>query len=166
MFSIAGPKIVPLIRFEDQRGWFLELFSQEQNKFVQDNLSFSRRGVIRGMHFQRSPGQAKLLTVLQGEVLDVFVDLRKSSPTFLKWESVALDCEKQLYLPVGFAHGFCVVSETALVHYKVSSLYNPEEEKAFRYDDPTIGIKWPITDPILSERDRNAPYFSQELICT
>lgn len=113
------------------------------------------------MHFQSTPGQAKLVTVITGKIYDVFVDIRPESENFGKWGAVELDQSNQLLVPVGFAHGFAVLSESAHVLYKVSNFYNPETEKSFRYDDPRIGIKWPIEKPILSERDRNAPGFKE-----
>lgn len=118
------------------------------------------------MHFQALPGQAKLVTVVTGKIFDVVVDIRQDSPTFGKWEGVYLDGEthEQLFIPVGFAHGFCVVSETAHLLYKVSSLYNPDTERTFRYDDPFVGIRWPVSSPILlSNKDRNAPLLKEAL---
>ena len=119
------------------------------------------------MHFQRYPGQDKLVSVIEGKIFDVVVDLRKQSPSFGKWEGVILDAEehKQLFIPNGFAHGFCVLgNKGAWVHYKVSSLYEEKEEKTFRYDDPEIAICWPLSSPILSERDRNSPLFKEALL--
>lgn len=153
-------------RFFDERGFFQELFVQNRYAqqgitpiFVQDNYSFSRRGTLRGMHFQRFPGQAKLVSVICGKIYDVVVDIRRDSPTFKQWVGIYLDAQegKQLFVPVGFAHGFCVVSEDAHVCYKVSSPYNPEEEKGFRYDDPDVGIIWPQETFLLSEKDRKSP---------
>jgi len=147
--------------FTDERGFFRETFRENWSdlQFVQDNHSFSKKGVIRGMHFQRSPGQVKWVTVLTGVIFDVLVDVRKGSPTFGKWAGIYLDADKgdQLLIPVGFAHGFCVTSQEAHVLYKVSSYYNPQEERTFRYDDPQVGIAWPVEIPILSERDLQAP---------
>ena len=115
------------------------------------------------MHFQRSPGQAKLVTVMEGEIFDVVVDIRRLSPTFGKWEGVYLNAADgdQLYVPVGFAHGFCVLSDVAHVCYKVSAVYDPLEEFGFRYDDPTVGIVWPIEEPLISDRDRLSPLMSE-----
>lgn len=147
--------------FADDRGFFSETFRQSwsEYQFVQDNHSFSKQGVVRGMHFQRSPGQVKWVTVLTGVIFDVVVDIRKESSTFGQWAGVYLDADKgdQLLIPVGFAHGFCVTSQEAHVLYKVSAYYDPQEEKTFRYDDPDINILWPIENPILSERDESAP---------
>ncbi len=158
---LPGIKLFQLKSFSDERGFFAEVFRKEGMEFVQDNLSFSKKGVIRGMHFQSTPGQAKLVTVITGKIYDVFVDIRPESENFGKWGAVELDQSNQLLVPVGFAHGFAVLSESAHVLYKVSNFYNPETEKSFRYDDPRIGIKWPIEKPILSERDRNAPGFKE-----
>jgi len=155
-------KKITLKTFSDERGFFRETFRDSRlfSTFVQDNHSFSKKNVIRGMHFQCSPGQAKLVTPVQGVIFDVVVDIRKNSLTFGKWEGVYLDAAlgDQLFIPVGFAHGFCVLSEEgAHVCYKVSSFYDSHEEKTFRYDDPRVGIKWPCSTPLLSERDRLAP---------
>ena len=116
------------------------------------------------MHFQSTPGQAKLVSVIQGKIFDVAVDIRPESPTFGKWEGIYLEAEahEQFFIPAGFAHGFYVVSsEGALVQYKVSSLYNPETEKTFRFDDPAFAIEWPEKNPILSARDQNSPFFAE-----
>jgi dTDP-4-dehydrorhamnose 3,5-epimerase len=154
---IIEPKV-----FGDARGFFLETWNRERYRqagvdadFVQDNLSFSRRGILRGLHFQNPHPQGKLLQVLQGEVFDVAVDVRRSSPTFGKWHGLMLSSEnkRQFYIPPGFAHGFAVVSDTALFHYKCTEFYSPKDETAIRWDDREIGIEWPIKDPVLSERD-------------
>lgn len=113
------------------------------------------------MHFQSTPGQAKLVSVIQGKIFDVAVDLRPDSPTFGKWEGVYLGEHDQLFVPVGFAHGFCVVSDEAYVLYKVSHPYNPLTEKGFRFDDSDIGITWPTSKPLVSERDQKAPDFKE-----
>lgn len=166
---LDGVKLIAPQVFRDQRGFFLELFHEQRYKelllpaFVQDNLSCSKYGTIRGMHFQTYPGQAKLITVVKGKIFDVFVDIRKDSKTYGEWGSFILDDQNyaQLFIPVGFAHGFCCLSEEAFVQYKVSHYYNAETEKGFRYDDPSVGIQWPIQDPILSERDLKAPVLSE-----
>lgn len=156
--------IQPQCRFDD-RGFFLESFHLGRYaaagidvQFVQDNEVFSKKNVLRGLHYQRSPGQAKLISVVLGRIWDVAVDLRPDSPTFQQWEAVELSAEEktQLFIPIGFAHGYCVLSEEALVHYKVSAFYDPNEEKTIAWDDPTLAISWPIQHPILSERDRIA----------
>ncbi len=148
--------------FGDERGYFLETFQARRyaqagipGPFVQDNLSFSRRGVLRGLHYQHPHGQGKLVWVLQGEVFDVAVDIRRGSPTFGRWVGVWLSAEnkRQLWIPPGFAHGFCVVSETALFTYKCTDYYAPEAEGTVRWDDPELGIAWPVSDPIVSPKD-------------
>lgn len=165
---LEGLKLITPRVFKDDRGFFKETYQQDRfeqfgmgTRFVQDNHSFSAKHVIRGMHFQPSPAQDKLVWVTEGKIFDVVVDMRKDSPTFGLWEGVYLDGEShtQLYVPSGFAHGFCVVSDTAHVHYKVSSPYNAAAEKSFRFDDPTVQIQWPTTTPILSPRDQSAPTF-------
>ncbi len=156
--------------FRDHRGFFLETFQQSlyeklgiSGSFAQDNHSYSQKGCIRGMHFQSSPGQAKLIRVAVGKIYDVAVDIRPSSPTYGQWEAVILDDElhHQLFIPVGFAHGFCVLSQEAHVLYKVSTPYNPQYEKGFRWDDPMVNIKWPFDYPIVSERDQDAPFLHE-----
>jgi dTDP-4-dehydrorhamnose 3,5-epimerase len=158
---------------EDSRGWFLEAYSQvkfQENginyQFIQDNQSFSKRGVIRGLHLQISPfAQAKLVRVIEGEILDVAVDLRKKSPTYGQHFTVVLSAEnkKQLMVPHGFAHGFSVLSETASVMYKVDQLYNKESERGIRYDDPTLAIEWQLSseEVIVSEKDLILPGFDE-----
>lgn len=162
---LVRPKV-----FNDARGFFRETYRDSAYQkagigtlFVQDNHSFSRKGTIRGMHFQRHPGQAKLVSVILGTIFDVAVDIRPESPTFGRWESAILDGMRgeQLYIPVGFAHGFCVLSEAAHVVYKVSSVYDPDEEMGFAFDDPDVGIQWPVAEPLVSERDRSCPKFRE-----
>ncbi len=157
---VFEPKI-----FGDPRGYFVELYHQDiyrqaglEAAFVQDNLSFSRRGILRGLHYQNPYPQGKLVTVLEGEVFDVAVDIRRSSPTFGRWHGVTLSGsnKRQFYVPPGFAHGFQVVSETALFHYKCTDFYCPKHEAGIRWDDPQIGIQWPLPDPLLSSRDAAA----------
>jgi dTDP-4-dehydrorhamnose 3,5-epimerase len=131
--------------------------------FVQDNHSRSSRGILRGIHFQTTPGQAKLVRCLRGRVWDLAVDLRRKSPTYGEWEGHELDDERhrQLFVPVGFGHGFCVLSDVADVAYKLSSPYDPATEAGIAWDDPDVGVDWPIDDPILSERDRGAPRLAE-----
>ena len=157
--------------FEDSRGYFFEAYNQarfEQNgityQFIQDNQSFSKRGVVRGLHLQDKPfAQAKLVRVLQGEILDVAVDLRKNSPTYGQHFSLVLSAEnkKQLMVPHGFAHGFSVLSETASVLYKVDQVYHKESERGIRYDDPTLGIDWKLSSEeiLVSDKDLILPNF-------
>jgi dTDP-4-dehydrorhamnose 3,5-epimerase len=153
--------------FGDERGFFLESFHAERyteagipGPFVQDNHSHSARGVLRGLHFQKHYPQGKLVYVTQGSVFDVAVDIRRDSPTFKQWVGVTLtaDRHQQFYVPAGFAHGFCVLSEMADFHYKCTDYYHPEDEGSLRWNDPDIGIVWPISQPILSNKDANAPY--------
>ena len=150
----------------DARGFFMEIWNQRRYResglnasFVQDNFSFSRRGTLRGLHFQNPTPQGKLVSVLQGEVFDVAVDIRRSSPTFCRWHGVTLSGEnkRQFFIPPGFAHGFLVLSETAMFHYKCTDYYAPKDELAIRWNDPDLAIQWPVKDPILSERDAKAP---------
>lgn len=150
----------------DDRGAFLETWNaREYGKhgldvtFVQDNLSRSRRHVLRGLHFQNPRPQGKLISVLKGEVYDVVVDIRKDSDTFGEWKSTVLSADnaRQIYVPEGFAHGFLVTSDEALFHYKCTDFYHPETEGVIRWNDPELDIDWPVEEPRLSERDRNAP---------
>ncbi|MDI6049208.1 dTDP-4-dehydrorhamnose 3,5-epimerase [Flavobacterium sp. XS2P24] len=159
--------------FEDSRGYFFEAYNRAQfhengikYQFIQDNQSFSKRGVIRGLHLQINPfAQAKLVRVLEGEILDVAVDLRKKSPTYGQHFSVVLsaDNKKQLMVPHGFAHGFSVLSETASVMYKVDQLYHKESERGIRYDDPTLAIDWQLDSKeiVVSEKDLILPSFNE-----
>ncbi len=152
--------------FGDARGYFLETWHASRYReagligsFVQDNVSFSRRGVLRGLHYQLPHVQGKLITVLQGVVFDVAVDIRRGSPHFGQWLGVTLSSEipRQLYVPPGFAHGFCVTSETALFTYKCTDVYAPEAEGVVRWDDPALGIDWPVAPVQLNDKDRVAP---------
>ena len=162
---LIKPKI-----FGDARGYFYESWNKERYEsagitedFVQDNISFSSRGVLRGLHYQKPYTQGKLVSVLIGEVWDVVVDLRRSSPTFGKWRGFTLtgECKEQLYVPRGFAHGFCVISETALFQYKCTDRYSPESERGIIWNDPTLAIPWPVHEPVVSEKDTKHPYFSE-----
>jgi dTDP-4-dehydrorhamnose 3,5-epimerase len=154
----------------DPRGFLIETFRSDvwrgmgvDADFVQHNHARSTRGTLRGIHFQRRPGQAKLVRCVAGEVFDVAVDLRRGSPTFGQWEGHVLDdrLHHQLFVPVGFGHGFCVLSESADVSYQLSSYFDPAEEDGIAWDDPDVGIEWPLADPLLSERDRVAPRLSE-----
>jgi dTDP-4-dehydrorhamnose 3,5-epimerase len=150
----------------DPRGFFVETWNEPRYRaagldvdFIQDNLSLSRRGTLRGLHFQNPNPQGKLISVWQGEVFDVAVDVRRRSPTFGRWHGLRLSSEhpRQFYVPPGFAHGFYILSETALVHYKCTALYSPQDELTVRWDDPDLGIAWPLGDRVLSEKDSRAP---------
>jgi dTDP-4-dehydrorhamnose 3,5-epimerase len=160
--ELDGVLVIEPNIFGDQRGFFLESFQKQRYRdagidieFVQDNISFSVRHTLRGLHYQYPHGQAKLVQVLQGEIYDVAVDIRQGSPTFGRWTGVILSEEnrRQFFLPEGFAHGFCVMSATALFMYKCSAYYAPEEEGGIFWDDPDLGIPWPVQTPILSQRD-------------
>jgi len=164
--ELPGVLIVEPDRFGDTRGFFQEIWHQGRYEeagitgpFVQDNMSLSAHGVLRGLHFQNPNAQGKLVYVLQGEAFDVAVDIRIGSPTFGRWTGVMLsgDAGRQFYVPPGYAHGFCVTSETALFAYKCSDFYNAETEGAIRWDDPAIGIDWPIPNPVVSNKDADAP---------
>ena len=167
--SITDVILVEAISFPDERGFFLESFKESSfidnginTKFVQDNFSRSIKGVLRGLHFQKNPkAQAKLVTVLRGEVFNVAVDLRKDSPSYGKWVSEILSEQnhKLLYIPEGFAHGYCVLSDEADIFYKVNQEYSPENDGGFIWNDPEINIKWPIDKPIISEKDLKLPSF-------
>lgn len=153
--------------FLDERGFFLESFKESEfaskgiaTKFVQDNFSHSIHGVLRGLHYQKNPkAQAKLVTALRGEIFDVAVDIRKNSPTYGKWvgEILSENNHKLLYIPEGFAHGFCVLSEEADVLYKVNNEYSPEHERGIIWNDPAIDITWPVDKPILHKKDSALP---------
>ena len=152
--------------YSDERGFLVETYSRDAFRdldmdveFVQDNHSRSSVGILRGLHYQRLPGQAKLVRAARGRIWDVVVDIRPGSPTFGEWEAFELDDvdHRQLYVPIGFAHGFCVVSDVADVTYKVSSPYDGTEERGIAWDDPALGIAWPVSDPVVSERDKRHP---------
>jgi dTDP-4-dehydrorhamnose 3,5-epimerase len=154
----------------DERGFMVETYARGEwgelgvdVDFVQHNHSRSKRGTLRGIHFQTSPGQAKLVRAARGSVLDVAVDLRKGSPTYGQWEAHVLDDERhhQLFVPIGFGHGFAVLSEVADVCYQVSSLYDPATEAGIAWDDPDVGVDWQVAEPLLSERDKTAPTLSE-----
>jgi dTDP-4-dehydrorhamnose 3,5-epimerase len=168
--EIPDVKRIVVKRFGDARGWFSETFRADAlaragitTAFVQDNQSFSApQGTIRGLHFQIAPrAQAKLIRVLQGAILDVAVDIRSGSPTFGKFVAVTLDADKgeQLFIPHGFAHGFCTLTPDVMVAYKVDAYYSPEHDRALAWNDPEVGIPWPVSSEaaILSDKDRRAP---------
>ena len=160
---ILEPKV-----FGDHRGYFMETYSEKvfrelgiDNVFVQDNESFTaQKGTLRGLHFQNDPmSQTKIVRVLQGAVMDVAVDLRKGSPTYLQWEAVELSEEnkRMFYIPRGFAHGFLTLTDNVKFVYKVDNFYAPDCDRSIRFDDPQIGVTWDIKNPILSQKDLNAP---------
>ena len=164
--KLVGVWMVTPKVFHDTRGYFMETFQRKRfeaaglrGDFVQDNHSYSTRNTLRGLHFQNPQGQAKLVQVIQGEIYDVAVDIRKDSPTFGEWFGLRLSStnHRQLYITEGFAHGFCVISETAHVVYKCTEYYAPEHEKGILWSDPNIGIDWKIENPQLSEKDNAHP---------
>ena len=159
---LAGLKLIKPRVFEDARGYFVETYHLQKfeadvvrDVFVQDNLSRSERGVLRGLHYQHPHAQGKLVMVIEGEIYDVVVDIRRNSATFGKWFSVTLSEQNhlQLYVPAGFAHGFCVTGDHARVLYKCTDLYNPACEHTILWNDPQIGIDWPVTEPVISDKD-------------
>jgi dTDP-4-dehydrorhamnose 3,5-epimerase len=167
---LAGMLAIEPAVFPDERGFFSETFRAEwhdelglarDQRFLQDNHSRSSRGVLRGMHFQLGAGVAKLVRCSRGRILDVAIDLRRGSPTYGEWEGVVLDDEsmRELYVPVGFAHGFCVLSDVADVIYKQTAYYDPQLERGIAWDDPDVGIEWPLpaAELIVSARDAEAP---------
>jgi len=164
--ELAGVLIIEPRVFSDSRGYFFESFQAERYKengitkeFVQDNVSHSTKGVLRGLHYQLEHPQGKLVFVLTGAVLDVIVDIRRGSPTFGKSVSIELNetNRRQVYVPPGYAHGFCVISETVDFLYKCTDYYSPASERGIAWNDPDLGITWPVSDPILSEKDTRYP---------
>ncbi len=164
--EIPGVLLIEPEVYADARGYFLETFRRERYEaagiptaFLQDSLSCGRRGVLRGLHFQTPKAQGKLVHVVRGEVFDVAVDLRRDSPTYARWTAHRLSSGNhlQLYIPPGLAHGFVVTSEEALFLYKATETYAPDGQRAIRWNDPDLGIEWPIDEPILSDADANAP---------
>ena len=164
--ELEGVLLIEPTMHIDSRGRFFESYEKEKYRalgiredFVQDNQSLSNKNVLRGLHYRVDPEQAKLVRVVKGEVFDVVVDIRKGSPTFGEWQSFILSSTNflQLYVPVGFAHGFCVLSDVAEFLYKVSEYYSAEKEKGILWNDPDIGINWPISNPVLSDKDEGNP---------
>jgi len=154
----------------DERGFMVETFRRDawaelgvEVEFVQHNHSRSAKGTLRGLHFQTEPGQAKLVRCPRGRIFDVAVDLRRGSPTYGQWEGHELDDERhrQLFVPAGFGHGFAVLSDIADVAYQLSSLYDPATEAGIAWDDPDVGVEWPVAEPLLSERDKAAPRLAE-----
>ena len=167
--ELAGIKLIRPDIFGDERGFFIETYSVERYAvagidmtFVQDNHSRSVKDTLRGLHYQSQPGQAKLVRVLVGRICDVVVDIRPRSPTFGKWLAHELDdrTREQLFIPVGFAHGFCVLSDAAEVEYKVSAPYDAKTECGIDYADPELAVAWPVRAPLLSARDQKAESFA------
>jgi dTDP-4-dehydrorhamnose 3,5-epimerase len=168
--SLAGVLVGRPRAFPDERGQFMEIFRASHESvlglsgpFVQDNFSRSRRGVIRGMHYQRRSPQGKLITVLRGRIWDVVADIRNGSPTFGRWFGVELSEEgrRQLFVPAGYAHGFCALSEEADLMYKATAYYDPSDERGFRWNDPHVTIAWPVTHPIVSPKDAALPFLAE-----
>jgi dTDP-4-dehydrorhamnose 3,5-epimerase len=164
--ELPGVLLLEPKRFGDDRGFFMELFHAKRyseagipGPFVQDNFSRSAKGILRGLHFQQPHAQGKLVQVFAGAVYDVAVDIRRGSPTFGKWVGMELsaDNRRQLWVPAGFAHGFCVLSESADFHYKCTELYSPASEHGIAWNDPDLGIPWPVKSPLLSPKDSAAP---------
>jgi len=152
--------------FTDKRGFFMETYHEKRYRelgidvtFVQDNLAYSIKGTLRGLHYQHPNGQAKLIQTIQGEIFDVAVDIRSGSATYGKWvgEILSYTNKKQLFIPAGFAHGYCVLSNTALVAYRCSTFYSPEDEKGILWSDPVLNIEWPFQNPLVSEKDQFLP---------
>ncbi|MEZ5671850.1 MAG: dTDP-4-dehydrorhamnose 3,5-epimerase [Thiotrichaceae bacterium] len=168
--KLPGVLLIEPKVFGDERGFFLESFNAQRyaeagivGNFVQDNHSRSVKGVLRGLHFQKQYPQGKLVYLTRGAVFDVAVDIRKDSPTFGQWVGVTLTAEshQQFYVPPGFAHGFCVLSDTADFHYKCTDYYHPEDEGSLRWNDPDVGIIWEFAEPILSNKDANAAFLKE-----
>lgn len=168
--SIEGILIIEPDVYKDHRGFFMETYHQKRYHeagmnpvFIQDNLSFSEKGTLRGLHYQIENPQAKLVQVISGEIYDVAVDIRHESPGFGRWVGIHLSDQnnRQLFIPEGFAHGFCVLSDTALFSYKCSRLYTPNDESGILWSDPDLKIDWPITSPTISDKDRRYPVLSE-----
>jgi len=164
--NIPGVLILEPKVFTDDRGYFLETWNSMRYEqagipgpFVQDNISFSTKGILRGLHFQYPQSQGKLIQVLLGEVMDIVVDIRVGSPTYGQWISEVLSesNHRQMYIPPGFAHGYCVTSEAAIFSYKCTDFYNPATEHGIIWNDPDIGIEWPTAQPVLSKKDAIYP---------
>ena len=160
--ALPGVLIIEPDAFEDGRGFFMETYHRKRYNeagmdcsFVQDNLSYSIHGTLRGLHYQYPNGQAKLVQVITGDIFDVAVDIRRGSPTFGRWigEYLSDNNRRQLFIPEGFAHGFCVLSDTALFVYKCSDFYAPDSEGGILCSDPDLGVEWPVKDPLLSDKD-------------
>ena len=165
--TLSGVVVIETRLFRDDRGYFTETYKQSDfikagitDPFVQDNFSYSSQGILRGLHYQKAPrAQAKLVSVARGEIFDVAVDIRQTSPTFGQWFGLRLSGEngRLLYIPAGFAHGFCVLSNEACVNYKVNAEYDPSVDRGIIWNDPDLGIAWPIRSPLLSPKDAALP---------
>ncbi|MHB9138593.1 MAG: dTDP-4-dehydrorhamnose 3,5-epimerase [Victivallaceae bacterium] len=162
--KLAGIKIIDPVVFQDNRGFFFESYNHSKlseygitHNFVQDNHSKSVKNTLRGLHYQINPGQDKIVRAIVGEVFDVVVDIRKDSPTYSQWEGFILSAEnkRQIYVPKGFAHGFCVLSDVAEFVYKCSEYWSPKDERGIAWNDSDINVQWPVTDPVLSSKDLN-----------
>jgi dTDP-4-dehydrorhamnose 3,5-epimerase len=167
--ALPGVYVIEPVVHGDARGWFFESFHARKyaelgidTQLLQTNVSRSARGVVRGLHYQWPNPQGKLVSVLEGEVYDVAVDIRRGSPTFGRWEAAMLTAgnHRQLWIPEGFAHGFCVVSEAATFMYQCTALYDPAADSGVRWDDAAIGIDWPVAQPLLSEKDKASPFLA------
>ncbi|MGQ0816303.1 MAG: dTDP-4-dehydrorhamnose 3,5-epimerase [Gemmatimonadota bacterium] len=161
--DLPGILVLELDRHSDERGWFMELWNPSRlshpalpNMFVQDNIAFSHRGVLRGLHFQDPHGQGKLVTVTAGEIFDVAVDVRPASPTFGGWAAARVTTGRAIYIPEGFAHGYQVISDSAYVAYKCTDYFHPGCEHTLAFDDAELAIPWPISKPIVSAKDSQA----------
>jgi len=171
--SLPGVVIVEPVVHRDARGFFLEVYHEDKFRaagidvrFVQENHSRSVRDTLRGMHWQHRRPQAKLVRVIAGEIYDVAVDIRRGSPTFGRWTAATLSADnfRQMFVPEGFAHGFCVTSAVAEVEYRCTDVYDPGGEGGIRWDDPAVGVEWPLSDPVLSDKDvRHAPLLSDRI---
>ncbi|HEX3037049.1 MAG TPA: dTDP-4-dehydrorhamnose 3,5-epimerase [Thermodesulfobacteriota bacterium] len=169
--EIADVMLIEPLCFQDQRGFFMEIYRESEflancirERFVQDNYSHSMRGVLRGLHYQKNPkAQGKLVTVVKGEIFDVAVDIRRGSPSYGRWVGVVLSSENRLmlYIPVGFAHGYCVLSDEADVVYKVTEEYTQELDRGIIWNDSKIAIKWPVKEPVISPRDARLPLLEE-----
>jgi dTDP-4-dehydrorhamnose 3,5-epimerase len=171
--QLDGVILIEPATYADERGFFLESYQLERyrsvgitEEFVQDNHSRSAKNVLRGMHFTKNNPQAQILTVMRGKIFDVVVDVRKGSPSFGIWFGTELSDEgpRQIYMPHGFAHGFCVLSDFADLHYKVSAKYDPKDEGGLRWNDPDVGIVWPVKNPAVSDRDQKHPLLREAFI--
>jgi len=168
--ELPGVVLISSEFFEDDRGFFMETYNRDvfiehglPSEFVQDNHSRSAKGVLRGLHYQYPQWQGKLVRVISGEIYDVAVDIRKDSPHYGKWvgKYLNVDNKLQLYIPPGYAHGFCVVSEYADVVYKCTTAYKSQDDAGIKWDDPDIGVNWPVKSPLVSQKDQNAPKLSE-----